>query len=186
MKARVREMAAELIRIAAARELRSLPAVDPPAHIYDEFCARFPYQETEDQEKAIADVHRRSGEGPADGPAHLRRCRLRQDRGRVARRLRDGDERAAGRGRGADHAAGAPAFSHLHRALRGLSAEAAPALAFRRCEGRERSESGDWKAAMSISSSARTRCSPRASCSAISALSSWTRSSISASATRSG
>ncbi len=56
MKERVREMAAELIRIAAARELRELPAVDPPAHIYDEFCARFPYQETEDQDKAIADV----------------------------------------------------------------------------------------------------------------------------------
>ena len=31
MKERVREIAAELIRIAAARELRSLPAVDPPA-----------------------------------------------------------------------------------------------------------------------------------------------------------
>jgi transcription-repair coupling factor (superfamily II helicase) len=56
MKERVREMAAELIRIAAARELKSLGAVDPPAHVYDEFCARFPYQETEDQEKAIADV----------------------------------------------------------------------------------------------------------------------------------
>ncbi|HEY2886189.1 MAG TPA: transcription-repair coupling factor [Rhizomicrobium sp.] len=56
MKERVREIAAELIRIAAARELRSLPPVDPPQGVYDEFCARFPYQETEDQEKAIADA----------------------------------------------------------------------------------------------------------------------------------
>ena len=56
MKARVREMAAELMRIAAARELKSLPAIDPPQGVYDEFCARFPYQETEDQEKAIADT----------------------------------------------------------------------------------------------------------------------------------
>ncbi len=56
MKARVREIAAELIRIAAARELKSLPAIDPPQGVYDEFCARFPYQETEDQERAIADV----------------------------------------------------------------------------------------------------------------------------------
>jgi len=63
MKERVREMAAELIRIAAARELKSLEAVDPPAHIYDEFCARFPYQETEDQEKAIADVIEDLGKG---------------------------------------------------------------------------------------------------------------------------
>jgi transcription-repair coupling factor (superfamily II helicase) len=56
MKARVREIAAELIRIAAARELKSLDPIDPPQGVYDEFCARFPYQETEDQEKAIADT----------------------------------------------------------------------------------------------------------------------------------
>src|SRR4029077_12736742 len=56
MKERVREIAAELIRIAALRELRSLPPVDPPSGLYDEFCARFPYQETEDQDKAIADT----------------------------------------------------------------------------------------------------------------------------------
>src|SRR3954463_9230864 len=56
MRQRVREIAAELIRIAAARALKQLPATDPPEGIYDEFCARFPYQETEDQERAIADV----------------------------------------------------------------------------------------------------------------------------------
>ena len=55
-KARVREIASELIRIAAARELKSLPAAEPPQGTYDEFCARFPYQETEDQEKAIGDT----------------------------------------------------------------------------------------------------------------------------------
>ena len=56
MKARVREMAAELIRIAAARALKEMPAIETPAGLYDEFCARFPYAETEDQERAIADV----------------------------------------------------------------------------------------------------------------------------------
>ncbi|HXC55169.1 MAG TPA: transcription-repair coupling factor [Rhizomicrobium sp.] len=55
-KERVREIAAELIRIAAARELKSLTPIDPPAGLYDEFCARFPWQETDDQEKAIADT----------------------------------------------------------------------------------------------------------------------------------
>ena len=55
-KERVREIAGELIRIAAARELKSLPPADPPQGLYDEFCARFPYQETEDQEKTIADA----------------------------------------------------------------------------------------------------------------------------------
>jgi transcription-repair coupling factor (superfamily II helicase) len=56
MKARVREMAAELIRIAAAREMRTIPPVETPAGAYDEFVARFPYEETEDQDKAIDDV----------------------------------------------------------------------------------------------------------------------------------
>ena len=56
MKERVREMAAELIRIAAAREMKTLPAIEPPQGVYDEFCARFPYQETEDQDRAIADT----------------------------------------------------------------------------------------------------------------------------------
>ena len=56
MKARVREIAGELIRIAAARELKHLPSTEPPSGLYDEFCARFPYQETEDQEKAIAET----------------------------------------------------------------------------------------------------------------------------------
>ncbi|HWU27212.1 MAG TPA: transcription-repair coupling factor, partial [Rhizomicrobium sp.] len=56
MKARVREIAAELIRIAASRQLKSMPTTDPPQGLYDEFCARFPYQETEDQERAIAET----------------------------------------------------------------------------------------------------------------------------------
>jgi transcription-repair coupling factor (superfamily II helicase) len=56
MKERVRAIAAELIKIAAARQLKSLPPVEPPSGLYDEFSARFPYQETEDQEKAIGDV----------------------------------------------------------------------------------------------------------------------------------
>jgi transcription-repair coupling factor (superfamily II helicase) len=63
MKERVRAIAAELIRIAAARELKSLPPVEPPHGLYDEFCARFPYQETEDQEKAIADTVADLGKG---------------------------------------------------------------------------------------------------------------------------
>lgn len=55
MKERVREIAAELIRIAAARQLKTVAAIEAPQGVYDEFCARFPYQETEDQERAIAD-----------------------------------------------------------------------------------------------------------------------------------
>ena len=55
-KQRLRDMAAELIRIAAARETREAEEVLAPEGLYDEFCARFPYEETEDQLAAIEDV----------------------------------------------------------------------------------------------------------------------------------
>ena len=53
LKKRVREMAGELIRIAAARMLREAPRLRAPEGLYDEFCARFPYDETVDQANAI-------------------------------------------------------------------------------------------------------------------------------------
>ncbi len=56
MKSRIRDMAAELIRTAAARKVRSAVSVTPPEGSWDEFCARFPFAETEDQARAIADV----------------------------------------------------------------------------------------------------------------------------------
>lgn len=56
MKARIRDMAAELLKVAAARRLKDAPTLLPPEGLWDEFCARFPYAETEDQSRAIADV----------------------------------------------------------------------------------------------------------------------------------
>ena len=54
LKKRIRDMAKALIKIAAARMLREAPVLTPPAHAYDEFVARFPYTETDDQLDAIA------------------------------------------------------------------------------------------------------------------------------------
>ncbi len=56
MKQRIREMAGELIRIAAERKVREAETMAPPEGAWDEFCARFPFAETEDQARAIADV----------------------------------------------------------------------------------------------------------------------------------
>ncbi|WP_406644665.1 transcription-repair coupling factor [Aliisedimentitalea scapharcae] len=56
LKERIREMADKLIRIAAERALRKAPIMDPPPHAWEEFSARFPYQETDDQLRAINDV----------------------------------------------------------------------------------------------------------------------------------
>jgi transcription-repair coupling factor (superfamily II helicase) len=55
-KERLREMAEGLIAIAAARATREIEVTDPPAGLFDEFCARFPYDETDDQLNAIGDV----------------------------------------------------------------------------------------------------------------------------------
>lgn len=56
MRARIKMLAEQLIAIAAKRAMRHAEAVSPATGTYDEFCARFPYAETEDQENAIADV----------------------------------------------------------------------------------------------------------------------------------
>jgi transcription-repair coupling factor (superfamily II helicase) len=53
LKKRVREMAGELIRVAAQRMTHAAPRLTAPEGLYDEFCARFPYDETQDQANAI-------------------------------------------------------------------------------------------------------------------------------------
>jgi len=56
LKQRLREIASELIKIAAMRQLKEAPALAPPAGAYEEFVARFPYEETEDQLSSIEAV----------------------------------------------------------------------------------------------------------------------------------
>ncbi|MGZ8331993.1 MAG: transcription-repair coupling factor [Allosphingosinicella sp.] len=55
MKARIREIAGELIKTAAERALRPGAVVEPDTS-YAAFADRFPYEETEDQDRAISDV----------------------------------------------------------------------------------------------------------------------------------
>jgi transcription-repair coupling factor (superfamily II helicase) len=56
LKERIRQIADKLIRIAAERELRKAPILEPPGDMWEAFNARFPYEETDDQLSAIADV----------------------------------------------------------------------------------------------------------------------------------
>src|SRR5207248_3485873 len=55
MKNRIREIANELIKVAAERLLREAPKLTAEPGPYDEFCAGFPYEETDDQQ-AVIDV----------------------------------------------------------------------------------------------------------------------------------
>ena len=59
LKKRIREIAESLVKLAAERQLRPAPKLIPPDGLFDEFCARFPYEETQDQ-------------GSPNGSAHLR------------------------------------------------------------------------------------------------------------------
>ena len=55
MKERIREIAGELIKVAALRATRPGVIAEPDAS-YPQFVDRFPYEETDDQERAISDV----------------------------------------------------------------------------------------------------------------------------------
>ena len=56
MKERIREIAGELIKTAAKRALRPGQVAEPDTGGYPAFLDRFPYEETEDQDRAIDDV----------------------------------------------------------------------------------------------------------------------------------
>ncbi len=56
LKRRLLDMAGQLIKLAAERQMRSAPVVSPPDGVYGEFAARFPYEETDDQQRAIDSV----------------------------------------------------------------------------------------------------------------------------------
>ena len=56
LKERIREIANELLRTAAQRALRQAPVLLPEPASYDPFVDRFPWEETDDQDRAIEDV----------------------------------------------------------------------------------------------------------------------------------
>ncbi|MHA1563875.1 MAG: transcription-repair coupling factor, partial [Alphaproteobacteria bacterium] len=56
VKQRIRDIAQKLLEVAAARQLREGPRLTPQAGIYEEFVARFPFSETDDQDRAIGET----------------------------------------------------------------------------------------------------------------------------------
>lgn len=56
LRERIREIAGELMRTAALRALRTAPVLEAEETSYNQFLDRFPWSETEDQDRAIADV----------------------------------------------------------------------------------------------------------------------------------
>jgi transcription-repair coupling factor (superfamily II helicase) len=127
----VRQMADELLRLYAERKAHPGRAFPSPDMLYKEFEATFPFEETNDQLKAIDDVLTDLERSTPDGPTRLRRRGLRQDRGGHARGL---SRRLAGRAGGRavpHHGARAAALPHLLRAHGCVSAGGRGALALR-------------------------------------------------------
>ncbi|MFW2350776.1 transcription-repair coupling factor [Qipengyuania sp.] len=58
LKERIREIAGELLKVAAERALRKAPVLEVEDGAYNQFLDRFQYEETDDQERAIEDVLR--------------------------------------------------------------------------------------------------------------------------------
>ncbi|MFN4114616.1 MAG: transcription-repair coupling factor [Sphingomonadaceae bacterium] len=56
LKDRIREIAGELLAVAAQRALRKAPVLEPEDASFNQFVERFPWQETDDQDRAISDV----------------------------------------------------------------------------------------------------------------------------------
>lgn len=56
IKNRIKKIAEDLIRLAADRRIRTAEAFMKGEGQFDEFCARFPYAETEDQDRAIQET----------------------------------------------------------------------------------------------------------------------------------
>ncbi|MEM7652911.1 MAG: transcription-repair coupling factor, partial [Pseudomonadota bacterium] len=56
VKKRIRDIAEELLKVAAERQLKKGDVVTLPEGLYDEFAAKFPYAETDDQLRAITEV----------------------------------------------------------------------------------------------------------------------------------
>ena len=121
-QAALRDMAKELLKLYAERQLAQAPALPPDSDLQRQFEAAFEFDETEDQ-LAATDAISRTSRAAADGPPALRRRRLRQDRGRDARRLQGRRQRLPGGGAVADDHPRRPAPGDLQPSLGGVSGQ---------------------------------------------------------------
>ena len=169
MKSRIREIANELIKIAAERQLREAPRLTVEHGPYDEFCAGFPYEETEDQQAAIDVV---LGDLASGRPMDRLICGD-VGFGKTEVALRAAFAAAMSGKQVAvvvpTTLARAPAHQDLHRALPRLSAPDRPGLAARLRHRAGAGQEGASPTAASTSWSAPMRCSARPSSSRTSA-----------------
>ena len=96
VKEKIKEMAAELLDIYAARKVMEGFSYSPPDHYFDEFEAAFEYEETPRPDGGDQRRHRRHDRAEAYGQACMRRRGVREDRGGHQGRIQGGAGRKAG------------------------------------------------------------------------------------------
>ena len=155
----VREIAAELIKLYAARQATRGHAFSPDTTWQRELEDAFAFVETPDQLAADRGGQARHGADRPDGSVDLWRRRLWQDRDRSTRRVQGRTGRQAGGDLGSDHLAGAAALRDLRRSLRRIPGQcrAAQPVPVRRRDQERRSRVS--QTAGSTSSSALIGCS---------------------------
>ena len=63
LKKRIKDMAERLIKVAADRETKKAPKIEVISEMWSDFCARFPYNETEDQLSTVDSIVSDLGRG---------------------------------------------------------------------------------------------------------------------------
>lgn len=63
LKKRIKDMAERLIKVAADRETKTAPKIEHTSEMWSDFCARFPYNETEDQMSTVDSIVSDLGRG---------------------------------------------------------------------------------------------------------------------------
>ena len=129
VKAKMRDMADELLKLYAQRRMAEGFAFSPDSNWQREFEDAFEFTETKDQLAAAKEIKRDMESRASHGPTAVRRRRLRQNRSRHARGVQSAGRRQAGRGAGADHRARVPAFRNFQAPVRGVSGAHRNALA---------------------------------------------------------
>ncbi len=123
VKSSMRDMAGELLKLYAERQLAKAPALLAGHRPAAPVRGRLPLRGERRPAGGDRDHQGRPAARAADGPPALRRRRLRQDRGGDARRLQGGRRRLPGGGAGAHHHPRRPAPRDLPPALRGLAGD---------------------------------------------------------------
>ncbi len=128
-RAAVHEVAQELVELYRLRLHMEGHAFAPDTPWQRELEDSFAFTETVDQLRAVEEVKSDMESAVPDGPAGVRRRRVRQDRGGGAGRVQGRPGRQAGRRARPHHAAGPAARPDLRRALRRIPGASRDAVA---------------------------------------------------------